>query len=112
MIKVYIASPYSNGDKNINVLRQICAYGEIISMGAIPYAPLLAHYVDEVCPQSYDTWMKIDFEWIAECDCLLRLEGDSSGADAEVKEMLRLGRPVFYSLDELKLYLKQQNEEK
>jgi len=41
-------------------------------------------------------------EWITVCDCVLRLEGESPGADAEVVLAKKKGIPVFYSIDELK----------
>jgi hypothetical protein len=40
-------------------------------------------------------------EWLAVCDCVLRLPGESKGADAEVKFAQEIGKPVYYSIAEL-----------
>jgi hypothetical protein len=38
--------------------------------------------------------------WLAKCDCLLRLPGESKGADNEVFWAKKLGMPVYYSIQE------------
>lgn len=53
-------------------------------------------------------WLKIDFEYIYRCDALLRLPGESVGADAEVAEAMRIGIPVFGSIDDLIAWSKDQ----
>ena len=54
-------------------------------------------------PQPYDVWIELDLAWVEVCDCVLRLGGYSIGADSEVRHALRLGIPVYNSIDELKL---------
>jgi hypothetical protein len=46
--------------------------------------------------------MKINREWQTKCDALLRLPGESIGADIEVAFARQIGQPVFYSVSELK----------
>lgn len=46
-------------------------------------------------------WLKIDFEFIRRCDALLRLPGESVGAEMEIVEANRLGIPVFHSLEDV-----------
>lgn len=53
-------------------------------------------------------WLKIDFEYIYRCDAMLRLPGESVGAEAEVSEALRIGVPVFHSIDDLIAWSKEQ----
>lgn len=53
-------------------------------------------------------WLRVDFEYVRRCDALLRLPGESVGADAEVSEALRIGVPVFYSIDDLIAWSKEQ----
>lgn len=101
MKKVYIASPYSGGSQEDNVQRQIMAFYEIQKKGMAPFAPLLWHFVHEVYPIEYDKWLDLGMEWLRTCDCLLRLSGQSNGADKEVEEAQKLGIPIFYSLEEL-----------
>jgi len=101
MIKVYIASRYSIGDKDENVRVSLMAANELINEGFAPFAPLLSHFQHAMFPQGYDTWLALDIEWVSVCDCLLRLPGDSSGADLEVEFARSNSIPVFYTIAQL-----------
>ena len=99
--KVFIASPYTIGDVGLNVKRQIDMSEELINAGYLPFAPLLFHFQHMIHPRYYKDWIDIDLEWLEACDCVLRLDGESKGADGEVKRALELGMPVYYSIEEL-----------
>jgi hypothetical protein len=101
MIAVYIASPYTIGNQAENVRRQIDAADKLMSRGYCPEVPLLSHFQHMVYPRSYGDWMAIDMEKLRRSDVLLRLSGESVGADIEVREAERLGKPVVRSFDEL-----------
>lgn len=100
-IKVYIASPYTVGDQSKNVRRQMDCFNELRNKGFIPFIPLLTHFQHMVHPQSYESWMVWDFAWIESCNCVLRLNGESPGADREVEYAKLHNIPVFYSTIEL-----------
>lgn len=102
--KVYIASPYSLGDKEKNVQVQVETASKLLDMGFNPFWPLASHYLHSWKKQTYDTWMEIDLEWLESCDYLLRLPGESKGADMEVAHARKLGIPVFYSIEQLLFY--------
>lgn len=95
---VYVASPYTNGDKEENVELQIVAAELLRNAGFLPFWPLHSHYWQQLYPHPYEFWMLMDFEWIPKCDILLRLPGESQGADKEVKLAQELDIPVYYSL--------------
>ena len=97
---VYIASPYT-GNEDQNVRIQIDAAAQLRAMGFFPFIPLMSHYEHLIHPQPYDTWLNADLYWITKCDCLLRLPGESSGADKEIEYAKSLNIPVYYSLNEL-----------
>lgn len=101
MKKIYVASQYSIGDPEANVLRQIDAGEDLINAGFIPYLPLLSHYQHIIHPHDYETWTRLDNSWVACCDALLRLPGESKGADEEVFLAIDLGIPVYYSIEDL-----------
>ena len=101
MIKVYIASPYTIGDVAVNVKRQLDCADELMNLGFAPFAPLYSHFQHMAHPRPYTDWIKVDLEWVASCHCLLRLEGESTGADGEVAHAEKLGIPVFYSIEEI-----------
>jgi hypothetical protein len=101
MITVYSASPYSMGDALENVQRSFDAALDLIVLGYAPYAPLYSHYLEERRPQAYETWLKLDLEWLKRCDCVLRLPGESKGADQEVDFAREHFIPVFFNMRDL-----------
>ena len=106
MIKVYIASPYTLGDVAVNVKRQIDCADELMNIGFLPFAPLYSHFQHMIQPRPYEDWIQIDLEWVEVCDCVLRLEGESHGADGEMIYAKQLGKPVFKSIEKLKEHYK------
>jgi hypothetical protein len=100
-IKVYIAAPYSKGDIAINVRNAIQAGEKISTYGMIPYIPHLTHFWHLQFNHSADYWYKYDFHWLDVCDCLLRLPGESHGADEEMKRMVDNHRIVFLDMESL-----------
>ena len=118
---IYIASPYTRGDVALNVRTQMLAFDRLIDMGVVPIAPLLSHFQHLLSPRPYQTWIDHDLELIQRCDACLRLDAEhefapgdvyretqSPGADNEVAEFNRLGRPVFRSFDDLAIWLAAQ----
>ena len=100
-VKVYIASPYTIGDTAVNVKRQIDMFHTLRNNGFYPFAPLHSHFLHMFEERGYEDWLEWDFVWLESCNCVLRLDGESSGADREVKHAEELGILVFYSLYEL-----------
>lgn len=100
---VYIAGPYTKPNPNENVYNAIQMANRLAEKGYTPFIPHLYHLWDTVSPKSYDFWMQLDFNWILKCDALLRLPGESSGADLEIVHATKNGIPVFYSLESLLL---------
>ena len=98
-IKVYIASPYTLGDVAVNVKTQLDVADKLMDNKFIPFVPLLAHFQHMVHPRPYQDWLNLDLEWISSCDYLLRLPGESKGADEEVKKAKELGKKVFFVTD-------------
>lgn len=100
-VKVYIAGPYSKGDVAVNVRNAVLAADKVLASGCVPFLPHLTHFWHMICPRPYEEWLALDNQWVDACDCLLRIPGESSGADKEAERMKRLGRPVFHTLEEL-----------
>lgn len=92
---IYISSPYSKGDICENVRNQMQIADLLIDAGYAPIIPLLFHYQHLSYPQSYETWLDVDLAQVRKCDAVIRLEGESSGADAEVGEAMRNDIPVI-----------------
>lgn len=97
---IYIASPYSShADKQAAVDAQIDAFAVLRDAGHQPIAPLLSHYVDQRHPANYERWMQWCMAMVSVADLVVRLPGNSSGADREVAEARRLGKPVVYGVE-------------
>jgi hypothetical protein len=101
MKRIYLASPYSKGDHKENVRRQMRAAHNLMDLGYAPYVPLLSHYLHLFNPRPYEDWIKFDNSWVLVCDAVLRLPGESLGADSEVKLARENGIPVYFSFKEL-----------
>ena len=105
--KIYIASPYTIGDVAVNVRRQMDAADKLMDAGLVPFVPLYSHFQHMVHPRPYDEWLAIDLEWLKVCDAILRLPGESKGADREVLMAEQRMKPVFHDTDELINHYKQ-----
>ena len=101
MKTVYIACPYTKGDVAVNVRNAILMAEKVREAEFLPFVPILTHFWHFMSPHPYEYWTRMDLEWLEVCDCILRIPGESSGADNEVKYMEILGKPVYYSLEEL-----------
>ena len=107
---VYVSGPYSKGDKGSNVLNATRAGVILMDNGITPYIPHLSHFIESFYPRPYEEWLHHDRVWIERCDALLRLSGDSVGADWEKAVAFDLGKPVFFLIERLVEYFKTQKE--
>jgi len=107
--KIYIASPYTNGDKEQNVQLQMDACYHLIMLGFNPYMPIYHHFVqkqhdDMHVSSSFDWVGEIDLPWLECCDMAIRLhpkdnfgvEISSPGADQEQAFCKEKGIPMFH----------------
>ncbi len=101
-IKVYLAGPYTKGNPTLNTYKILDIANELVKEGFVPFIPHLSHFWHTYTPYPYEHWLMYDNEWLKSCKCLLRIKGESKGADKEVKLAKKLGMPVFYSIKKLK----------
>ena len=100
--RVYIAGPLESSGKTIaNIRGALEAAHALLQRGYAPYVPHLSALWDLATPATREQWIALDDEFLRICDCLLRCEGSSDGADREVELMRSLGRPCYFSLDTL-----------
>ena len=102
--RVYVAGPLSIGDVRGNIERGI-RMGETLSR--LGYAPFVPHY-DMLWDKeavagtpNYEVYLERDFSFITVCQALLRLSGESKGADREIAWAYQVDVPVFHTLDSL-----------
>ena len=98
-MRTYIAGVYSAGDQAVNVRNAILAMNRLMDAGHAPHCPHLTHFAHMLAPRAYEDWIRLALVWVGQCEALVRLPGESPGADREVAEARRLGLPVFEGVD-------------
>jgi hypothetical protein len=101
MKRIYVSGPYTKGNQAINVRNSILACDQLLDIGLFAFCPHLTHFWDMLKPRSWEEWMAYDLIWLPTCDAVLRLPGESKGADIEVIRAKELGMPVFYGIEEV-----------
>lgn len=117
--RVYIAGPISRGDLCHNVNQATAAFVALAKAGFAPFAPQWSVYskpahkrfeswgeevLCEATIQGNDEmqhadWMGVDIPWVAVSDAVLRLPGESTGADMETAYAEAHGIPVLHSIE-------------
>lgn len=96
---VYLAGPITSAPM-ANTHAAVKVASELLDSGVvIPFVPHLSNLWDMIRPRPYESWMAYDFDVIEHCDGLVRIPGESAGADREVDHAESLGLPVFYDVD-------------
>lgn len=121
-LRVYIAGPISKGDLLHNVNQATAAFVELARAGFAPFCPHWSVYskpaeegltgwgrISVFCwatvqgndQMSHSDWLNVDLPWVEVSDAVLRLPGESTGADREVARASEMGIPVFHSVADL-----------
>jgi hypothetical protein len=95
--RIYIAGPYTRGDVAINVRRAVEIATSLVDQGYAVYLPHLTHFWHLISPHEYQYWLDIDHQWLPLCDAVLRIPGESRGADKEADLATSLGIPVYFN---------------
>ena len=108
--RVYISSTISNDGKIKDKQSQLAyvqfamnAAEQLFDAGFAPLVPHLTffHRDQFTSRMHHEEWMQHDLPWVAVCDAVLRLPGESRGADVECSFAASLSIPVFTSLGDL-----------
>jgi len=112
----YIAGPISHGPLHANVNQGTLAAMHLTAAGYAPICPMWSVYsafpavpLIEGCLCAgtasgnvpYEDVLDVDMHLIRRCDLLLRLPGESPGADREVEKARAYGIPVHFGVEEL-----------
>lgn len=99
---VYVAAPYTRPDPVENTHRLILAVSRMADEGLVtPFAPHLTLLWHLVVPRPLEFWYSYDVAVLARCDAVLRMPGESTGADREVAFAESRNIPVFLQLESL-----------
>lgn len=100
MAVVFVSGPYTVGDVVTNVHRALHAATHLLDAGLTPIVPHLSHWWDRLYPHDYQVWIDYDLRLLEGADILLRLPGESPGADGECQRAFELGIPIVHSVAE------------
>jgi nucleoside 2-deoxyribosyltransferase len=99
---VYLAGPYTKPEPVENTVLACKLATKLVKDNVvtpiIPHLTMLWHLTD---PQPYQFWLDYDVECLRRCDALLRIPGESAGADAEEKVAREEGIPIFHTTESL-----------
>lgn len=122
MKRVYIAGPISKGDLAHNVNQATEAFVRLALAGLSPFCPHwsvyskpaeLIHWPHNdptvMCEATasgndrmgHEDWLRVDLDWVAAADAVLRLPGESTGADLECETALLNGIMVYHTVEEV-----------
>jgi hypothetical protein len=97
-LRIYLSGPITQGSRSHNVYQANVMQEVLMRDGRFaPLNPMLtttAPFAWEPWA-THDTWIECDLPWIAVADAVVRLPGESKGADAEVDYALANNVPVF-----------------
>lgn len=99
--RVYVAGPITGSDDMKKDIHKACVVTQrLVESGFAVYTPQLSVFLEFVIGKTLDwgTWLEQDKPWVLASDLVLRLPGESAGADLEVAWAEEAGIPVFYSL--------------
>jgi hypothetical protein len=104
MAYVYISGPYTalikeRVEENVQAA---VAYGNAVaSFGHTVCIPHLTHFWHDMFWHDYEFWMEQDLAWLAKCDVVFRMPGESKGADIEEEFAREHNIPVYFSVAEM-----------
>jgi dCMP deaminase len=122
---VYISCPMGLGDRLHNISQADAAHAKLMAAGYSVINPVLNFWVGNACRRPGETqvfayaghnagsgfehfthadWLSCDKAQVAKCDAVLRLPGESKGADEETAFAAQLRIPVFTSIDALRTH--------
>lgn len=99
---IYVAGPITVGPHPLNIRNGIDVGKTLRELGMIPFIPMVDFLYMVVYPHT--TWeenLDYDEQIILRCDALLRIPGESKGADREVEFARSNGIPVFFDIASL-----------
>jgi hypothetical protein len=100
--RVYISGPITLGDRQANIAQAIEWYDRLIEEGFAPFCPHLSCFAEDAgVKYEHEVWIEMDLRWVEVCDAVLRLPGESKGADEETAHARKLGIPVVEESDTL-----------
>jgi hypothetical protein len=109
LLLVYISGPMT-GDGSAEAMTRNClaawaVHKRLAKRGFAPSCPHLSGLSPDYDELTREEWVAIDLPWVAQADAILRLHGESDGADDEVLHAVNeAGLPVFSTVEQLEAW--------
>ena len=93
--RIYISGPITKGNRNLSFYQASEAHLRLIATNDYSiFNPMLSMAMMANNELTWEQWLANDESFIEVCDMVLRLPGESIGADREVKFAESIGIPV------------------
>lgn len=96
--RVYISGPITKGNRNEHYFRAAEIEKALMLSGFAPLNPMRSITLPFAWQENmpHDLWLAVDLAWIEACDAVVRLPGESKGADEECDFATSHGIPIFH----------------
>lgn len=99
---VYVAGPMTRGPTTTHLRNAYAAARHLLLAGHFPSLPQFWFNYEIVHgPTDITLYMRMDLAWIERCDIVLRLPGESVGADMETAYARKIGKPIYYDISKI-----------
>ena len=103
---IYIAGPISKGTYCTNVRNGVEAAKKVKDLGGVYFCPMLDMLYAFLYPEpTWEEFLDYDKQVILRCDAVIRLPGESKGADVEEAWAKEHGIPFFTDWEKLAMWI-------
>lgn len=95
MIRAYLSGPITKGNRSWNFYQAAEFQRRLMLAGLAVWNPMLSMLHPDGWSIPHHTWLESDLAWVAVANVVLRLPGESVGADAECAFARDHGIPVL-----------------
>lgn len=99
--KIYLSGPITKGDREANFTQACDMQRLLMARGMAVLNPMLSMKMPGAWDIDHVAWIDNDLPWVSAADAVLRLPGESTGADVETAHAMAHGVPVFTSAFDL-----------
>lgn len=93
---IYLSGPITKPDPNANANAAIRIADALVEAGFTPIVPQLSVLWQTVQPHDWQWWIDYDLRIVESCDLIVRIPGESRGADFEMSHAYKLGKSHLY----------------
>jgi len=114
---IYLATPFTKGDQLLNIRSSLLMAERLRRINNTLHiiAPLAMAFSHLVFPNETEHWLEYDLEMLRRCEALFVADAkhfsyrqrwqDSVGVCGEIAEATSLGIPIFYEINDLKIWI-------